>query len=101
MDPLVYYEKESSKKYDPNLAMVSNMVYGGCELSELSLISVLNSTPKNILALMFKNILILWFEISAQNLAFKTSLGNHSFHFLLLKLAKGLLKSSFPPSQKF
>ena len=71
MDPLVNCENKSSKKYDPFLPMVTNMVYWVYELSELSPILVLNTTPKNILTLMFKNILILWFEISAQNLAFK------------------------------
>ena len=50
------------------------VVYGGCDLFEIYPISLLNTTPKNILALIIKNILILWFEISAQNLAFKKSL---------------------------
>ena len=66
MDPLVNHEKESSsKKYDSFLPMVANMVYGGCELFELSPILAINTTPKNILALMFKNLLIMCFEISA------------------------------------
>ena len=70
MDPLINFEKKSSKKYNSFLPMVANKVYGVCELYELSSISVLNTTTKNMLALMFKNILIMWFEISAENLTF-------------------------------
>uniref|UniRef100_M1B7L5 Uncharacterized protein n=1 Tax=Solanum tuberosum TaxID=4113 RepID=M1B7L5_SOLTU len=38
---------ESPNKYDL-LLMLAYMVYGGCDLSELSPISVLNTTPNNI-----------------------------------------------------
>ena len=93
MDPLVNFEKALSKKYDPFLPMVANMVYGGCELSELSPISISNNTPKDVMDLMFKNIWIMWFEISSQNLAFlKSFLGNNSFLFLPLKLAIGYVE---------
>ena len=53
MDLLVYYKKGSSKKYDPFSTNGSYMVYSGCELSELFHISMINTTPKNMLALMF------------------------------------------------
>ena len=53
MDPLIYCENGSAKKYDPFSTHGDYMVYGGCELSELSPISELNTTPKNIMALMF------------------------------------------------
>ena len=53
MDPQVYCKKGSSKKYDPFSTNGSYMVYRGCELSELFPISLLNTAPKNMLALMF------------------------------------------------
>ena len=63
--------KESSKKYDP-LPMLAYMVYEDFELSELILISVLNTTPNNIYSCsMFKNILFLWFEIISQTILLK------------------------------
>ena len=48
MNPLVYYEKGSSKKYDPFSSHGGYMFYGDCELFKLSPISVLKITPKYI-----------------------------------------------------
>ena len=53
MDPLVYYEKGSSKMYKPFIPMVATLFKGVYELSEISSISVLNTNPKYVLVLMF------------------------------------------------
>ena len=88
MEPLVNCEKGSSKKCEPFLSMLATWFMGAVSYLN-SLLYRCSIIPKNILALMFKNILSMCFEINAQNVTLKISLGNHSFLFLLLKLAIG------------
>ena len=70
IDPLVYCEKGSSKKYDPLLAMIDTWFLWGLEVIwTLIPTLVLNTNKIFLLAFIFLKHSD-WFEISAQKLAF-------------------------------